>query len=548
MVIKFFRIIKKVVIIIYKNRNNKPLEVIYNSFLRYKKGGRKELTKGINNDYKALFIVEKSLYLDWIENNEFNQDFIDIALISFKPLISIVIPTYNTSEIWLEKAINSVLNQSYTNWELCIADDCSTNIKSANLLKKYEQKHTNIKVNYRNTNGHISKSSNSALALAYGEYIAFMDHDDELSVNALYEVVKTINQNKNIKLIYSDEDKIDEQGKRFDPHFKSDWNPDMFFSQNYISHLTVIKKNIIDKTEKFRVGYEGSQDYDLLLQCLKFIEDDEIHHISKILYHWRAIEGSTALHSNEKSYTTEAGIKALKSYFKHTDVEQGLVENTYKIKYTISSIAPLVTIIIPTRDGYDILYQCIESILTKTDYSNYEIIIIDNQSSDMKTLKYLKVLTKKHQKIRVLKYLKPFNYSSINNYAVKHANGDILALVNNDIEVINSSWLTELVQHAQRDDIGAVGAKLYYPDETIQHGGVVLGIGGVAGHSHRYFQKDDYGYFSRLQIIQNYSAVTGACLVVRKKLYEEVNGLDEKNLSIAFNDVDFCLASRKRLS
>jgi len=517
------------------------------SYRRYRLYGRKGVTKGINISYKQVIEHnERILYSKWIQQNEKKIQKKEDINFSYRPLISIVMPTYNIEKIWLKQAIDSVLNQTYKNWELCIADDASSVEETVALLKIYEQKYKNIKVTYRSENGHISKASNSALDLAVGEYITFIDHDDTLSPFALYEVVKAVNVNLNLKLIYSDEDKIDENNKRFNPHFKSDWNPDMFYSQNYISHLSVVKKEIIDKTEGFRVGYEGSQDYDLLLQCLKFIEEDEIYHIPKILYHWRAIEGSTAQSSGAKAYTTDAGVKALQDYFKNNKeikVTQGFLANTYKLIYPIKK-TPLVSIIIPTKDNYNLLLTCISSILAKTDYAHYEIIIIDNQTTELDALEYLEQLGK-IKNVKVLKYNKPFNYASINNYAVTHSHGEFIAFLNNDIEVISGSWLSEMLQHAQREEIGIVGAKLYYADMTIQHAGVILGIGGIAGHAHKYFDKEAYGYFSRLQIIQNYSALTAACVVMEKSIFDEVGGFEEK-LEIAFNDIDLSLKVLKR--
>jgi len=516
------------------------LMTIDKSYKRYLEGGRKSVTKGINIRYKSILKNNnKLLYRKWIENIELNSQ-IKSKTFSYEPLISIIMPTYNTPIEWLEQSIDSVINQSYLNWELCIADDASTSIVVVNLLKKYQKKYSNIKVTYRLNNGNISEASNSALKLAGGEYITFLDHDDLLASNALLEMVAVLNSYPQLKFIYSDEDKIDEKNNRFDPHFKSDWNPDMFFSQNYISHLTLIKKEVIDKSEKFRMGYEGAQDYDLFLQCIKLITFDEIYHIPKILYHWRAIDGSTAKDSGEKEYTSEAGLKALQSYFDmdETYVEYGFLPNTYKVNYYISN-KPLVSIIIPTKDNFKLLFTCIESILNKTDYLAYEIIIIDNQTSEKKALEYLDTLSQ-YNNIQILKYNQSFNYASINNYAVRYASGDYIAFLNNDIEVVSKNWLASMLEHAQREDIGIVGAKLYYEDKTIQHAGVILGIGGVAGHAHKYFDKDDYGYFSRLKIIQNYSALTAACIVMKKSIFQEVNGFEEK-LEIAFNDIDLSL-------
>ncbi len=547
----------------WNERKDEPLRVIKKSYARYKKHGKGGMIERLYKEYDKLYPPlekrraqqsQKDTYTQWIMKNE--ADIFKVEPLKYNPKISIITPTYNTDEKYLQEMINSVLDQTYTNWELCIADDASINYDTIKLLQKYEKLDQRIKILYRKTNGHISEASNSALSLANGKYIAFLDHDDTLAPNALYEMVKKLNENKNLKLIYSDEDKIDENGKRFNPHFKSGWNPDLFFSQNYICHLVLIKKEIVDKIGGFRKGYEGSQDYDLLLRSLDYIKDNEIDRVEKVLYHWRAIKGSTAYGVGEKDYAHAAGIKALKDFFTKKDpnitVEDGLLPTTYKVTYPTtyklstkdyrlsSSDHPLVSLLIPTRDGYDILSKCIESIREKTIYPNYEIIVLDNETTCKKTLDYFEKI-KQYENVKIVKYHYPFNYSAINNFGVKYAKGEIIGLINNDIEIISNGWLAEMVQHAIRPEIGAVGAMLYYDNDTIQHAGVILGIGGVAGHSHKYFPKDAHGYFSRLKIIQNYSAVTGACLLVKKELYEEVGGLNETDLKVAFNDVDFCL-------
>jgi len=538
-------LIKKISLIMWNDRKKNIFRVIEKSYARYKKDGYNGMISRLNQEYIKLYpetqTYRESDYNLWISQNE--KDIFKSKKLVYNPLVSIITPTYNTDEKYLTKMIESVLAQTYTHWELCIADDASTNKNTLNVIHKYEQAHPNIKVAYRKVNGHISEASNSALAIATGTYLAFLDHDDTLAPNALHEMVKKLNTNPKLKLIYSDEDKIDENDNRYNPHFKSAWNPDMFFSQNYICHLLFLEKSVVDTVKGFRAGYEGSQDYDLLLRCLEYIKYEEIDRVEKVLYHWRAIKGSTAYGSGEKEYAHDAGLRALQDcFFKQNvniTVEDGLLPNTYKVHYPILS-EPLVSLLIPTRDGYDILHKCVEGILEKTVYKNYEIIILDNETTCQKTLAYFEKI-KKHKNISVLEYHKPFNYSAINNFGVKHAKGEIIGLINNDVEVISKGWLTEMVSHAIRPEIGAVGAMLYYDNNTIQHAGVVLGIGGVAGHSHKYFHKDEYVYFSRLKIIQNYSAVTGACLVVRKSLYEEVGGLEEEHLKVAFNDVDFCL-------
>jgi GT2 family glycosyltransferase len=539
--------IKKLSIIMWNDRRKNPFRIIAKSYARYKKHGKKGMLQRLEKEYRQLgycqvnYLKKKSDYARWIEENESEMDVCEG--LKFTPLISIITPTYNTSVVYLKAMIESVISQTYANWEFCIADDASTNPEIQKMLQEYAKKYSNIKLIFREKNGHISEASNSALSLAMGEYVAFLDHDDTLAPNALCEMVKKLNENRELKLIYSDEDKIDRNGNRYSPHFKSGWNRDMFLSQNYICHFTMIKKDVVDSIGGFRKGYEGSQDYDLLLRSLNYVKESEIGRVEKILYHWRAVVGSTAYGSGEKDYAHEAGRRALQDYLDTQKIdaraEDGLLPNTYKVDYSITN-KPLVSLLIPTRDGYDVLRKCVESILKKTEYDNYEIIILDNETKCEKTLEYFARI-QKYPNIRILPYHYPFNYSAINNYGVEHAKGEIIGLVNNDVEVISKGWLKEMVQHAVREEIGAVGAMLYYDNNTIQHAGVVLGIGGVAGHSHKYFKRDSYGYYSRLKIIQNYSAVTGACLVVKKSLYKEVGGLNEENLKVAFNDVDFCL-------
>lgn len=501
------------------------------------------IANGINID-------ENVGYNEWIQQNE-NIGFLDIqqglADLCSSPKISIIVPVYNPDEALLIECIESVINQSYTNWELCLADDKSTQPHVREVLEFYKAKDKRIKPVFRDKNGHISAASNSALEITTGEWVALLDHDDELHEHALYHVVSALNNKPDTEFIYSDEDKISEQGKRIDPHFKSDWNLDLLYSQNYVSHLGVYKTAIVKDIGGFRLGYEGSQDYDLLLRYSREINPDNIVHISKVLYHWRMVEGSTALASGEKSYTTDAGIKALQSHFealnKKVTVEEGKHANIYKVNWPAvnsNGSEPLVSLIIPTYNGYEITKQAIDSILEKTTYSNYEILLVDNNSNDSVALAYFESLNL-HEKITVLRYPHPFNFSAINNFAAKQAKGEIIGLINNDVEVISPQWLTEMVSHAQRADIGCVGAMLYFENDTIQHAGVIIGVGGVAGHSHKYFKREEHGYFSRLNIVQNLSAVTAACLLVRKSVYEEVNGLNEDDLTVAFNDVDFCL-------
>lgn len=466
------------------------------------------------------------------------------------PTISIITPVYNTPEPYLRECIESVLRQSYPHWQLCLADDCSPQPHVRRVLEEYAARDERIRVVFRQNNGHISAASNSALELATGDWVTFLDHDDVLAEHSLFFVVQAILEHPEAKFIYSDEDVIDVLGKRLVPHFKSDWNPDLFLAQNYICHLTAIQRSLVAAVGGFRTGVEGSQDQDLFLRCLHHLSDLEILHIPRILYHWRAIPGSAALDSGEKPYTTRAGIKALRDYFdsigrSDVGVEAARYPNTYRIIWPLPDPLPLVSLLIPTRDKKEVVETAVRSILDKTSYAHYEILILDNGSVESQTLAWFEQIQQEDPRVRVLRWDYPFNYSAINNFGVRHARGSIIGLINNDVEVISPEWLTEMVMHVCRPDIGCVGAKLYYPDGTIQHGGVILSIKGLAGHAHQHLPQDSPGYFARLHSVQNLSAVTAACLLVRKSIYEQVGGLDERDLKIAFNDVDFCLKVRE---
>lgn len=491
-------------------------------------------------------------YKDFIKCNDTISDkdvqAIDnhIDRLSLTPVLSIVMPVYNPPVIFFREALNSILAQRYPYWQLCLADDASTNPEIRKLIEEYVSKDSRIKAVYRQKNGHISAASNSALGIATGEYVVLMDQDDLIPSHAFYHVAVEINRHPDVCLIYSDEDKLDELGNRFEPYFKPDWNPDLFYSQNICSHLVIYRASLINALGGFRLGYEGSQDYDLTLRCIAKISATQIRHIPRVLYHWRAHTESTALSHHTKNYASLAGYKALQDYFDGSEAKilETDTPGRYRVIYPLPTRPPLVTLIIPTRDQVQVLKKCIESIKSKTDYVNFEVLVIDNQSQDKEALTYLATLNK-DSRFKVIQYNKPFNYSAINNYAVSLAKGEIIGLVNNDIEVINSDWLSEMVRHVLRSDVGVVGAKLLYSDDTIQHAGVVLGIGGVAGHSHKFYERDSQGYFSRAKLQQELSAVTAACLFVRKSVFEQVGGLDEKNLTIAFNDVDFCIKVRE---
>ena len=495
-------------------------------------------------------------YDTWIEKfdtltNE-DRDAIKRHIDDFElnPLISVVMPVYDIEERYLRQVIESVRNQLYTNWEFCIADDASPSLHIKKVLKEYEAKDSRIKVVYREKNGHISESSNSALELVTGEFIALLDHDDLLPEHALYHVVNEINKHPDVDLIYSDEDKINQGGKRYGPYFKSGWNPDLFFSQNMFSHLGVYRTSIIQEIGGFRKGYEGSQDYDLCLRAIAKTSFDKIRHIPKILYHWRAIEGSTALTIDSKSYALAASRRAITDYFNqnYKNVEVVDAEGSaktfgyHRVVWPIPENTPKVSIIIPTKDKVELLRVCIESIITKTSYSNYEIIIIDNNSEEEETRLYLEYISD-NDNVKILTYDKPFNYSDINNFAVKHAKGSILAFLNNDTEVIDSFWLEEMVGYCLRPDIGAVGAKLIYDNYKTQHGGIILGGGAdkVAAHAFYNIHKDYPAHYSNSILSRNVGAVTAACMVVEKSKFDKIGGFDADNLPVSYNDVDLCI-------
>ena len=464
-----------------------------------------------------------------------------------KPLISIIMPTFNSQPEQLSAAVESIQNQIYTNWELCIADDLSTDPRIRTLLEQYVKNDSRIKVVFRNKNGHISAASNSALSLATGKWVALMDHDDLLPQHALFWLVDSINRNPNARMFYSDEDKIDVYGNRHSPYFKCDWNPELFHSHNMFCHLGVYERTLINCAGGFRLGVEGAQDYDLTLRCSEIVDDAQICHIPRVLYHWRAHNGSMAQSTRVKPYAISAGKRALHDHFNRLNINATvkLTNYGYRVQYSLPVMPPLVSLVIPTRNGLDLIRTCIESIIEMTSYPNYEIIIVDNGSDDVNVLNYFESLLSE-KRIRIYHDDRPFNYSQLNNSAVDMAEGELICLLNNDIEVITPDWLTEMVSIALRPGVGAVGAKLRYANDTVQHGGVVLGVGGVAGHAFRGLPIEYSGYFHRLELTSAYSAVTAACLVIKKSLYKQVGGLNEIDLKVAFNDVDFCLRIRKK--
>jgi len=505
-----------------------------------------ELYRAYDNVFGKMYVGD---YKSWIHKNEtliapISQAILQtLADFSLKPLVSIVCPIYNTQPEWLIACIQSVLAQQYDHWELILVDDASTNLSHFDVLKQYSELDDRVKTIYLEKNGHISAATNAGVEQSTGEYVVFLDHDDELAPNALLEICNVINDYPDAKIIYSDEDLMSENGERITPHFKSDWNPELLRAHNYITHLCCYEAGLLHSLGGMRLGYEGAQDYDLILRASAVVDAGDIYHIPKILYHWRMVEGSTALSSGAKTYATEAGLRALQDYIHINNISASVVhsnkENFYKVSYLLPKKAPKVSIIIPTRDGLDVLKPCIETLMDTTAYKNYEIVILDNGSEKQETLNFLKELSEKPN-IQVIRDEGEFNYSRINNLAVSHSKGELICLLNNDIEIIDQDWLSEMVSIAVRKEVGCVGAKLLYPDGTIQHAGVILGLGGYAAHSHRGLGGDSSGYFCRAQLRQQLSAVTGACLLIRREVYDAVGGLDEA-FQVAYNDVDFCL-------
>lgn len=463
-----------------------------------------------------------------------------------QPKISIVVPLYKTPEDYLKKMIASVEKQSYTNWELCLSDGSGADSPLIDILNSYVEKDSRIKVVRNETPLQISDNTNKALEIATGDWIAFMDHDDALTPDALYECVKVINDDPDVDMIYSDEDKISmDDSEFFQPHFKSDFNIDMLRGTNYFCHLTVVKRELYEQAGNLRGEYDGAQDYDFVLRCVEHAQN--VKHIARVLYHWRAHKDSTAENPESKLYAFEAGARAIQSHYDRIGIRAKVTSTKYlgiyKSKYEFDE-RPLVSIIIPNKDHIEDLDKCISAIEEKGTYKNLEYIIVENNSEKEETFAYYDSLQKKNPKVKVVTWDGPFNYSAINNYGVSFAKGEFYLFLNNDTEIINEDCIEELLGYCLRPDVGAVGARLFYEDGTIQHAGVVVGMQGVAGHESAGEPHESPGYFGRAIIAHDCSAVTAACVMVKKEVFEEVSGFDPE-LAVAFNDIDFCLKVRK---
>lgn len=466
---------------------------------------------------------------------------------NYGPKISIIVPAYKTPEAFLRQLMDSLLAQTYANWELCIANASPEDASMEYVLKEYAKKDSRILWKKLEENKGIAENTNEAFAMATGEFAGLLDHDDLLAPNALYEVAKALETEPDIDVLYTDEDKVrgDEVLEHFQPHLKPDFNIDLLRSNNYICHFFVVRKSLLEKTGGFRREYDGAQDYDFIFRCTQAA--GKIHHIPEILYHWRTHQSSTADNPESKLYAFEAGKRAIEENLRQNGLI-GEVSHTkdygfYRVKYPVQG-EPLVSIIIPNKDAKEDLEKCIQSILEKSSYTNYEILIVENNSTGEEIFSYYKELSE-NSRIRLLRWKREFNYSAINNYGAKKAKGDYLLFLNNDTEVISPDWIEEMLGFCQRPDTGIVGARLYFGNNTVQHAGTVIGIGGIAGHMFTDMPRERSGYMHKAAIIQDLSAVTAACMMVKRQVFDEVQGFEEQ-LSVAFNDVDFCLRVREK--
>ncbi len=543
----------------YSQLRNLVSRLKYLSAVSKDRGGRyalaqllKKLYHKLDDSLSPIEVIpavadNEEAYSKWLSKNfpreaDLQRMAQTVAIFGYKPALSVIMPVFNPAEHFLREAIESVLNQVYPYWELCIADDASTQPHVRSVLEEYIAKDARVKVVFRTKNGHISRASNSALELATGEFVTLLDHDDLLTPDALYEVALLLNRHPDADMIYSDEDKVDEYHQFREPFFKPDWCPDSFLSRNYTCHLGTYRRSLVTAIGGFRAGYEGSQDYDLVLRLTE--KTEKIFHIPKILYHWRSHPASTASSLDSKTYATTATKKALAEAIARRG-EPGIVTpargstDHCLIRYHLDT-CDLVSIIIPTKDLGNILDRCLVSIFEKTTYTNYEVILIDNGSTETAAVDVIDKWKKRDPyRFRCYPLDIPFNYSQLNNFAVQQAKGRYLLFLNNDTEVVTPEWIEAMLEQAQRPSIGAVGALLLYPDDTIQHAGVVAGVGGVAGHSHKHYKYGSPGYFNHINTVNNFSAVTAACLMCRRNVFEEVGGFEEE-LPDNFNDVDFC--------
>lgn len=492
-------------------------------------------------------------YHQWVARQTLSTDTLaqqrhDAAALAYRPVISIITPVYNTDPAWLRACVGSVLAQTYPHWELCLADDASDSAATRAALDQLP-KDPRIKLTRLAVNGHISAASNAALELATGEFVAMLDHDDALPPDALFEIAQHLNVHRDADIIYTDEDKLEVTGQRCDPFFKPDWSPELFASYMYTCHLMVYRRSVVAEVGGFRIGFEGAQDYDLALRAIE--HTDRIHHVPRILYHWRKIPGSAAAEVDAKPWALANARRALEEHAGRTaaaDVVPGLAPGLFRLKYRIAG-QPLVTLLVPTDDRtrdvngrpVRLLTNALRSVVQKTAYANYEILVVDNGTLSEESMAFLDGVP--HRRVSY-SYSGPFNFAHKLNFSVAHARGSQLLFFNDDLEVINSEWLTAMLEYAQQPSIGAVGAKLLFPDGRLQHIGAVLGVCGVAAHAFHMHPGWSTGYAGSAIVARNYSAVSGACMMTRRDAYDAAGGWNER-LAIDFNDVDYCLRLRR---
>lgn len=463
----------------------------------------------------------------------------------YEPKISVVVPAYRTPEKFLRQMIDSLRNQTYGNWELCIANGSPEDSSMESVLQEYSSQDDRIRYKNLDENLGIAENTNEAFAMATGEFVGLLDHDDLLSPNALYEIVRVLESDRETDVVYTDEDKVTtDLSEHFQPHLKPDFNLDLLRSNNYICHFFTVRREIVEKTGGFRREFDGAQDYDFIFRCTEAAR--RIRHVPEILYHWRTHKASTADNPASKMYAFDAGKRAIEAHLERCG-EQGTVSHTkdlgfYKVAYPVLKES-LVSIIIPNKDEKESLQKCLESIWEKSTYKNYEILIVENNSTSQEIFAYYEELEKR-ENVRILKWEHEFNYAAINNFGSAHASGEYFLFLNNDVEIITTDWIEKMLGNCQRDQVGAVGVKLYYPDNTIQHAGCIIGIGGIAGHMFVGMPGSHTGYLHKASIQQNLSAVTAACMMMKRTAFEKAGGFTEE-LSVAFNDVDLCLKVRR---
>ena len=515
------------------------------------KTSRWEARQRIVRRYLDVRLGKEKSYADWIRAFE-SQPRSAAELAAERrgwrcqPTISIVLPVYNTNEAFLRAALDSVLRQTYPNWELCIADDCSSEPHVRNTLREYVGRDSRIRVVYRGKKGLISEASNSALALVTSDWIALLDHVDCLHPRALHFVAEAIAAHPRASLIYSDEDRIDEKDKRYEPYFKCDYNYELLLAHNMIGHLAAFRRSLIDEVGGFRLGFEGARDYDLALRAIERISSDQVLHLPRVLYHRRAHGGSTESIPEAKVHAGEAARLVVAEHLQRRGVHATVVAAPEapamnRVRYALAHPSPRVSIVICTRDRSDLLAPCVDSIVNRSTHGNYEVLIVDNGSTEEATFRLFNRLPP--TRFRILRDESVFNFSALNNRAVQVANGEYICLLNNDIEILTADWMEEMLSFSMQPDVGAVGARLWYPSGGLQHAGVILGLVGVTNHVHRNLKRGELGYFGRAALHQSFSALTGAALIIKKSIYLEVGGLDEE-LQVTFNDIDFCLRVR----